>query len=271
MNDQFDDLKALSLKARRHIVEMIGKLGVGHVGGSLSIVEALVYLYYRELSVRPQEPDWADRDRLVISKGHAGPALYTLLAMKGYFGLDLLGTLNQPGTTLPSHCDMRLTTGVDMTAGSLGQGLSAALGMALAGRMDKKGYRVFCIVGDGEQQEGQIWEAAMYASSQKLDNLIVLVDDNGMQIDGHTDDVNAVRPLDRRWSAFGWEAIAVNGHDFGALTNAFAKARTVKNRPTAIIMETVKGKGISVAEGKISSHNMPLSAEETAAALLELQ
>ena len=271
MNDQFDDLKALSLKARRHIVEMIGKLGVGHVGGSLSIVEALVYLYYRELSVRPQEPDWADRDRLVISKGHAGPALYTLLAMKGYFGLDLLGTLNQPGTTLPSHCDMRLTTGVDMTAGSLGQGLSAALGMALAGRMDKKGYRVFCIVGDGEQQEGQIWEAAMYASSQKLDNLIVLVDDNGMQIDGHTDDVNAVRPLDRRWSAFGWEAITVNGHDFLGLANAFATARTVKNRPTAIIMDTVKGKGISVAEGKISSHNMPLSAEETAAALLELQ
>ena len=192
------ELEALSKEARRLVVRMIGSIGVGHVGGSLSIIEALVYLYYKELRVRPEDPRWVDRDRFVLSKGHAGPALYTLLAMKGYFDKELLSTLNQPGTLLPSHCDMKRTTGVDMTAGSLGQGLSAAVGMALSARMDRKDYRVYCLIGDGEQQEGQVWEAAMFAGSQELDNLVVILDDNGMQIDGYTDAVNAVRPLDRR-------------------------------------------------------------------------
>ena len=264
-------LAGLSRKARRDMVRMIGNLGVGHVGGSLSIIEALVYLYYQEMRIRPQEPSWPDRDRLVLSKGHAGPALYTLLAMRGYFSEDLLGTLNQPGTKLPSHCDMRLTTGVDMTAGSLGQGLSAAVGMALAARLDKKDYRVFCIIGDGEQQEGQVWEAAMYAAAQKLDNLVALLDDNGLQIDGVTDEVNAVRPLDRRWAAFGWECAVINGHDFVELRDALEFARKNKGKPTAIVMNTIKGKGISIAEGKAGSHNMSLSPEETAAALRELE
>ncbi len=241
-------LTELSKEARQLLTKMIGQIGVGHVGGSLSLIEALVYLYYEEMRVRPEEPGWPDRDRIVLSKGHAGPALYTLLAMKGYFDKEILLTLNQPGTRLPSHCDMKLTTGIDMTAGSLGQGLSAAVGMALAARMERKDYRVYCIVGDGEQQEGQIWEAAMYAGSQELDNLVVLVDDNGMQIDDYTDAIN-----------------------FSDLEAALTHARTIKKRPTAIIMATVKGKGLSVAEGKLSSHNMPLSPEDVAAALQELQ
>ncbi len=270
MKNQFADLEEISREARIEVVRMIGKLGVGHVGGSLSIIEALVYLYYREMRIRPEDPAWPDRDRFVLSKGHAGPALYTLLAMRGYFGRELLGTLNQPGTNLPSHCDMLRTTGIDMTAGSLGQGLSAAVGMALAAKADNKDYRVFCIIGDGEMQEGQIWEAAMYASSRKLDNLVLLIDDNALQIDGPTDEINTVRPIDKRWAAFGWEAMPINGHDFSHLENAFTYAREENGMPKAIIMRTIKGKGISVAEGKLASHNMALSAEDTAAALLEL-
>ena len=241
-------LTELSKEARQLLTKMIGQIGVGHVGGSLSLIEALVYLYYEEMRVRPEEPGWPDRDRIVLSKGHAGPALYTLLAMKGYFDKETLLTLNQPGTRLPSHCDMKLTTGIDMTAGSLGQGLSAAVGMALAARMERKDYRVYCIVGDGEQQEGQIWEAAMYAGSQELDNLVVLVDDNGMQIDDYTDAINAVRPLDKRWEAFGWATLCIDGHNFSDLEAALTHARTIKKRPTAIIMATVKGKGLSDAQ-----------------------
>ena len=237
-------LTELSKEARQLLTKMIGQIGVGHVGGSLSLIEALVYLYYEEMRVRPEEPGWPDRDRIVLSKGHAGPALYTLLAMKGYFDKEILLTLNQPGTRLPSHCDMKLTTGIDMTAGSLGQGLSAAVGMALAARMERKDYRVYCIVGDGEQQEGQIWEAAMYAGSQELD---------------------------KRWKAFDWKTLCIDGHNFSDLEAALTHARTIKKRPTAIIMATVKGKGLSVAEGKLSSHNMPLSPEDVAAALQELQ
>lgn len=263
--------ETLSKEARRLVVQMIGAVGVGHIGGSMSIIEALVYLYYEEMRVRPEEPRWEDRDRFVLSKGHAGPALYTLLAMKGYFDKKLLLTLNQPGTLLPSHCDMKRTTGVDMTAGSLGQGLSAAIGMALSARMDKKDYRVYCLIGDGEQQEGQIWEAAMFAGSQELDNLVLILDDNGMQIDGYTDTVNTVRPLDRRWASFGWETICVNGHDFNELEHAFTRAHSIKKHPVAIIMSTIKGKGVSIAEGKLGSHNMSLTPEDVETALAELQ
>ena len=203
-------LTELSKEARQLLTKMIGQIGVGHVGGSLSLIEALVYLYYEEMRVRPEEPGWPDRDRIVLSK-------------------------------------------------------------ALAARMERKDYRVYCIVGDGEQQEGQIWEAAMYAGSQELDNLVVLVDDNGMQIDDYTDAINAVRPLDKRWEAFGWATLCIDGHNFSDLEAALTHARTIKKRPTAIIMATVKGKGLSVAEGKLSSHNMPLSPEDVAAALQELQ
>ena len=264
-------LEGLSKEARRLLIQMLGTLGVGHVGGSLSIVDMLVYLYYEEMRVRPEEPRWSDRDRFVLSKGHAGPALYTLLAMKGYFDKAELSTLNQPGTHLPSHCDMKLTTGIDMTAGSLGQGLSAAVGMALAGRLDQKDYHVLCLVGDGEIQEGQVWEAAMYAGNKQLDNLVVIVDDNGMQIDNYTDALNAVRPLDKRWEAFGFETICINGHDFNEIAAAFQRMHTIKHRPTAIIMSTVKGKGCSFCEGKLSCHNMPVTEADVASAMSELQ
>lgn len=208
----------------------------------------------------------------MLSKGHAGPALYTLLAMKGYFDKETLLTLNQPGTRLPEPLRHEADHGHrhDRRA-LLGQGLSAAVGMALAARMERKDYRVYCIVGDGEQQEGQIWEAAMYAGSQELDNLVVLVDDNGMQIDDYTDAINAVRPLDKRWEAFGWATLCIDGHNFSSQEADLDPCRTIKKRPTAIIMATVKGKGLSVAEGKLSSHNMPLSPEDVAAALQELQ
>ena len=271
MDNPHEELTSLAREARREVVRMIGRLGVGHVGGCLSIIEALVHLYYKEMNIRPEQPDWADRDRFILSKGHAGPALYTLLGMRGYFGKDLFATLNRPGTQLPSHCDMRLTKGVDMTAGSLGQGLSSAIGMALAARLDKKSYRTFCLIGDGEQQEGQVWEAAMYAASRKLDNLAAILDDNGMQIDGMTDDINSVRPMEQRWNAFGWATVVIDGHDFGELEKAFAFARATQGKPTAIVMKTIKGKGISLAENKCGSHNMPLSPEQTEAALRELQ
>jgi transketolase len=266
-----EELTSLAREARREVVRMIGGLGVGHVGGCLSVIEVMVYLYYREMNIRPKQPDWAERDRFIMSKGHAGPALYTMLGMRGYFSRELFATLNQPGTRLPSHCDMRLTTGVDMTAGSLGQGLSCAIGMALAARLDKKNYRTFCIIGDGEQQEGQVWEAAMYAAAQKLDNLVAILDDNGMQIDGMTDAINSVRPMEQRWSAFGWATTVIDGHDFGELEKAFAFAGNIRGKPTAIVMKTIKGKGISLAENKCASHNMPLTPEQTEEALRELQ
>lgn len=271
MKESYAELADIAREARREVVRMIGTVGVGHVGGCLSVIEAMVYLYYKEMNIRPLEPSWPDRDRFVMSKGHAGPALYTMLGMKGYFSRNLFTTLNQPGTTLPSHCDMRLTTGVDMTAGSLGQGLSAAVGMALAARLDQKSYRTYCILGDGEQQEGQVWEAAMYAAAQKLDNIVVLLDDNGMQIDGMTDSINSVRPMEKRWTAFGWETAVVNGHDFVHLENAFELARKTKGKPTAIVMSTIKGRGVSVAENKVGSHNMPLTPEQVEEALRELQ
>ena len=264
-------LEGLSKEARRLLIQMLGTIGVGHVGGSLSVVDMLVYLYYEELRVRPEEPRWSDRDRFVLSKGHAGPALYTLLAMKGYFDKSELATLNQPGTHLPSHCDMKLTTGVDMTAGSLGQGISTAVGMALAGRLDHKDYRVFCLVGDGEVQEGQVWEAAMYAGNQHLDNFVLIVDDNGMQIDNYTDEINSVRPLDKRFEAFGFEPICINGHDFNEIEEAFQRVHTIKKRPAAIIMSTVKGKGCSFCEGKISCHSMPVTAADVESVMSELQ
>ena len=266
-----EELESLRWDLRRDCVDIIMAGAGGHIGGDMSVIDALMTLYANHLNISPETVDDPNRDRFVLSKGHAGPALYTLLAMKGYFDKETLLTLNQPGTRLPSHCDMKLTTGIDMTAGSLGQGLSAAVGMALAARMERKDYRVYCIVGDGEQQEGQIWEAAMYAGSQELDNLVVLVDDNGMQIDDYTDAINAVRPLDKRWEAFGWATLCIDGHNFSDLEAALTHARTIKKRPTAIIMATVKGKGLSVAEGKLSSHNMPLSPEDVAAALQELQ
>ena len=269
MNEK--NLKVLAAEIRLETLKVIHSRGFGHVGGSMDLADLMAVLYGEVMKYDPKNPRWEDRDWLVLSKGHAGPVAYATFGLMGFYPMEEAYTLNQPGTRLPSHCDMKLTTGIDMTAGSLGQGLSAAVGMALAARMERKDYRVYCIVGDGEQQEGQIWEAAMYAGSQELDNLVVLVDDNGMQIDDYTDAINAVRPLDKRWEAFGWATLCIDGHNFSDLEAALTHARTIKKRPTAIIMATVKGKGLSVAEGKLSSHNMPLSPEDVAAALQELQ
>ena len=264
-------LTALAAEVRRETATAIAAFGVGHVGGAMSIVETLVQLYYKTMNIDPSRPRWEDRDRFVLSKGHSGPSLYAVLAMKGYFDRSELKTLNQPGTRLPSHCDMNRTPGIDMTAGSLGQGLSAAVGMALAARMDGKSYRVYCIIGDGESQEGQIWEATMLAAQQRLDNLTVFLDDNGMQLDGYTDTVNSIRPVDKRWGGFGWEVITIDGHDFDQLDFALRQAQSTKGKPTLIHLVTTKGKGLPISEGKLGCHNMPITPEDLALCLGTLQ
>lgn len=242
---------------RKILVEMIGRLGVGHIGGALSIVDVLTVLYYSEMNVDPKNPQKPDRDRLVLSKGHAGPALYAVLADKGYFPMEEIKTLNQPETILPSHCDMNKTPGIDMTAGSLGQGLSAAVGMALASKLDKIDNYVYAIIGDGESQEGQIYEALMYAANQKLNNLIVFQDNNKMQIDGMTHEINSIEPFDKKGEAFNLFTQRVDGHDYDAVKNAIRLAKAQKEKASLIILDTTKGKGFEVAESKgVGSHNM---------------
>jgi transketolase len=242
---------------RKILVEMIGRLGVGHIGGALSIVDVLTVLYYSEMNVDPKNPQKPDRDRLVLSKGHAGPALYAVLADKGYFPMEEIKTLNQPETILPSHCDMNKTPGIDMTAGSLGQGLSAAVGMALASKLDKIDNYVYAIIGDGESQEGQIYEALMYAANQKLNNLIVFQDNNKMQIDGMTHEINSIEPFDKKGEAFNLFTQRVDGHDYDAIKNAIRLAKAQKEKASLIILDTTKGKGFEVAESKgVGSHNM---------------
>ncbi len=257
---------------RRLTIDSIGKLGVGHVGGCLSIVEALVVLYYKEMNINPQKPDMAGRDRFVMSKGHAGPALYAVLADKGYFEACLLDTLNRPETTLPSHCDMIRTKGIDMTAGSLGQGFSCAVGMAKGSKIKGDNSRIYTVVGDGESQEGQIWEAAMFAAQQKLNNLIGFTDYNKFQLDGGISEIVGLEPLDMKWKAFGWDVIVVqDGHDVKEIAEAIGKARQSEAKPTMIILNTIKGKGVSFAEAAgVTNHNMPVTEEQRIQALKEL-
>jgi transketolase len=255
-------LKKKATQIRLITLEMIGHLGVGHVGGSLSIAEALVVLYYKVMRIDPKNPKWDERDRFVLSKGHAGPALYAVLADLGYFPYEWIYTLNRPNTNLPSHCDRLKTPGVDMTAGSLGQGLSAAVGMALGARIRKMSIRVFALIGDGESQEGQIWEAAMFASHNKLNNLIAFTDYNKMQIDGYIHEVNNLEPLADKWRAFNWHVIEVDGHDVQQIYNAIREGMLQDEKPTMIILHTIKGKGAFFAEGKVTSHNMPIKEEE---------
>ncbi|HRW33651.1 MAG TPA: transketolase [Thermotogota bacterium] len=268
------ELKELEKKAneiRCLTIEQIGKLGVGHIGGSLSIIEALVALYYRTMQVKSEDPKWGDRDHFVLSKGHGGPALYSVLADKGFFPKSWTDTLNQPNTNLPSHCDRLRTPGIDMTAGSLGQGLSAAIGIALGKKIDKKPSRVYCIIGDGESQEGQIWEAAMFASSKKINNLTVMQDYNRMQIDGTTDEINSLEPLSDKWKAFGWNVFSIDGHDFNQICDALDQSKLSKEKPTMIILNTIKGKGAYFAENQISCHNMKVSSEEWKKAVAQLK
>ncbi|MBI9108815.1 MAG: transketolase [Spirochaetales bacterium] len=264
-------LEKQALLVRELIIEAIGDLGVGHIGGSLSIVEVLTTLYYECMTVDPANPLMSKRDRLVLSKGHAGPALYAVLASKGYFPIDWLKTLNAGGTRLPSHCDRRLTPGIDMSTGSLGQGLSAAIGMALGSRMDGLDNWIYAILGDGESDEGQVWEAAMAGAHFELDRLIAFTDYNKMNIDGYTRDIMNLDDLGAKWSAFNWHVQRVNGHEIEEIINAVARAKKVIGRPSMIILDTVKGKDCSFAEGKISSHNMTVSLQQKEEALALLK
>ena len=242
----------------------------GHPGGSLSIADILAYLYFSELNIKPENPAWEDRDRFVLSKGHCAPGLYAALANRGYFPVSELTTLRKLDSRLQGHPDMTLTPGVDMSSGSLGLGISSAAGMALAGKIAGKNYRVYTVVGDGESEEGQVWEACMFAAHYKLDNLCVIVDWNGLQIDGPVAEVMNPTPHDKKLEAFGFHVITVDGHDFDALEKAFSEAKTVKGKPTAIIAKTVKGKGVSFMENQVKWHGAAPNDEQYAAALAEL-
>ena len=266
------DLRKICEEIRVDILKCIGSIGVGHIGGCLSIVEILAELYFKHMNIDPQNPKMEGRDRLVCSKGHAGPAIYAALANRGYFSKDILLTLNQSGTSLPSHCDMNKTPGIDMTAGSLGQGFSCAVGIAIGAKLKGDGARVYAILGDGESQEGQIWEAAMYAAHKKLDNLTAFTDYNKCQLDGTTDAINSLEPLDDKWRSFGFHVIRVDGHDVEALDRAIEEAKATVGKPTMIIMDTVKGKGVSFCEAaKVGSHSMSVSAEQRKAAIEEIR
>jgi len=249
-------LRNIAKEIRKRTIDSIGRLGVGHIGGALSVVEVLTVLYYRHMRVWPDQPRHPERDRLVLSKGHAGPALYSVLAMKGFFPEDWLHTLNRGGTRLPSHADRNRTPGIDMSTGSLGQGLSAAIGMALAARLDNASHTIYAIIGDGESDEGQVWEAAMAAAHFKLNRLIAFTDANKMQIDGYVRDIMNVEDLPAKWQAFGWFTQRVDGHDIAALDQAIIAARGEPSRPSMIIMDTIKGKGAHFAEGRLDNHNM---------------
>ena len=270
------ELGKRALSIRLACLESLATLGVGHIGGAMSVIEALAVLYFRHLRIDPCDPKAADRDLFVLSKGHAGPALYAALAEVGYIPRALLSTLNKGGTSLPSHADRRLTPGVDMTTGSLGQGFSAAVGMALGIRLDSaradgSARRCFALIGDGESDEGQIWEAAACAAHYRLDNLTAFTDANGFQIDGATDDVLGLRDLSAKWEAFGWQSFTIDGHDLAALDAAILRAEATKGRPTMIILRTIKAKGVPKFEGKVESHNAPFTMadfEASRAALL---
>lgn len=260
-----DNLKNLNEKAteiRSLIIEMIGKLGIGHIGGCLSIADILAVLYFGVMNIDPANPKWQERDRFVLSKGHAGPALYAVLAMKGYIDRKDLDDLNKLDTNLPSHCDMLRTTGIDMTAGSLGQGFSAAIGMAIGAKIDNNPCRIFTLIGDGESQEGSIWEGAMLAGNYKLDNLVAFMDYNKMQIDDYVNKINDIEPLEDKWKAFKWHVQTVDGHDIAQIVEAVENAYKEKDRPSMIILNTIKGKGAYFAEGQVASHNMPVTEEQ---------
>ncbi len=265
------DLKAVSRQIREETVGSIGSIGIGHIGGCLSLAEILAVLYFKQMNIDPKNPQLAGRDRLIVSKGHAGPAVYAALALRGYFPKDDLMTLNASGTNLPSHCDMNRTPGIDMTTGSLGQGFSCAVGVALASRLRGEKAAIFAIIGDGESQEGQIWEAAMYAGNQKLNRLIAFTDCNNLQIDGFVSQVNDIEPLEDKWRAFKWHTRVVDGHDLQAIDSAVTDARG-QDKPTMIIARTIKGKGVSsVVSMGAGNHNMPFGEEDARKAIEELR
>lgn len=260
-NTTIDMLTAKADEIRKLTIECIGRYGTGHIGGSTSITEVLACLYHYTANIDPSMPNWSDRDRIVISKGHAGPGLYSALASRGYFAKENLWTLNKNGTSLPSHCDMTKTCGVDFTTGSLGQGLSAAVGMAISAKLDKKKFRVFAIIGDGESQEGQIWEALMFAAHSKLNNLTVFIDNNGMQIDGTTDEICKVAPYESKLRAFGYRVVSIDGHNIPDILEAIKTSKKPGSKPTAIILNTIKGRGVKCCEGLVKSHSVSFTEE----------
>ena len=255
---------------RKGIVSSVRSAKAGHPGGSLSAADIFTYLYFEELRIDPKEPKKADRDRFVLSKGHTAPGLYSALAERGYFPKEDLLTLRHVGSYLQGHPDMKHIPGVDMSSGSLGQGISAAVGMAIAGKMDDADYRVYTLLGDGEIQEGQVWEASMLAASHKLDNLVVIVDNNNLQIDGTIEEVNSPYPIDKKFEAFNFHVIKIDGNDFDQIDAAFKEAKTVKGQPTAIIAKTVKGKGVSFMENQAGWHGKAPNAEQYQQARQEL-
>ena len=265
------EMEAIAKRLRRHIISMTGKAGSGHPGGSLSAVEIATALYFRVLRHNPNDPEWPDRDRFILSKGHAAPLLYATLAECGYFPVEELSTLRQLDSRLQGHTDRTLTPGVEMSAGSLGQGLSFATGVALAGRLNSQEYKVYVLLGDGECDEGQVWEAAMAAAHYKLDNLVAIVDNNGLQIDGWNCDVMNLAPFNEKWRAFNWHVIEVDGHDFTQLIDAFNQAKLIKGQPTVIIAHTIKGKGVSFMENNPDFHGKAPNAEQVEIALKELE
>jgi transketolase len=268
--EKIRELEAAAKEIRKLTIDEIGFLGVGHIGGAMSVVELLAYLYGGELRVDPANPRESERDWLVLSKGHAGPTLYATLARRGFFPLEWLHTLNEGGTSLPSHCDRNRTPGVDMSTGSLGQGFSAACGIALGLRMKGKPSRVYAIIGDGESDEGQVWEAALFAAHWKLGNLVAYTDYNKLQLDGPTGEILDLGRLEEKWAAFGWFAQRVDGHDFAAIDRATLAAKAQSGRPSMIVLDTVKGKGCSFAEGLASNHNMSFGMDEARAAIAAL-
>lgn len=268
---KLDYLKKTAAQIRLDILEEVHAASSGHPGGSLSIADIITYLYFEEMNVDPKNPKWDGRDRLVLSKGHTAPALYAALAEKGFFSRDELKGLRHVDSFLQGHPDMKGTPGVDMSTGSLGLGFSSACGMALAAKIDGKDFRTYAIIGDGESEEGQIWEAAMFAAHYKLDNLCAVFDWNGLQIDGPVAEVMNPTPHDKKLEAFGFHVISIDGHDFEAIADAFAEAKTVKGKPTAIIAKTVKGKGVSFMENQVGWHGSAPNDEQYAIAVSDIK
>ncbi|MBP7348382.1 MAG: transketolase [Butyrivibrio sp.] len=265
------ELQKTANEVRKGIVTAVHSAKCGHPGGSLSSADMMTYLYFEEMNIDPKEPKKADRDRFVLSKGHCAPALYSAMAQRGYFPVEELKTLRKLGSRLQGHPSMNYLPGIDMSSGSLGQGISAACGMALSAKIDHKDFRVYTLLGDGETEEGQVWEAAMFAGFRKLDNMVVIVDNNGLQIDGPIDQVNSPYPIDKKFEAFNFHVIRIDAHDFDQIRDALQEARETKGMPTAIIMHSTKGKGVSFMENQVGWHGKAPNDEEYATAMADLE
>ena len=270
-SSEIKQLRILAARSRMGAILGTYHAKSGHPGGSLSAADIFTYLYFKEMNVDPKNPDMQDRDRFVLSKGHCCPALYATLALKGFFEWDELTKLRHVGAMLQGHPDMKGTPGIDMSTGSLGQGISAACGMALSGKLSNEFYKVYAILGDGEIEEGQVWEAAMFAAHYQLDNLVAVVDNNGLQIDGRISDVMSPYPIDEKFKAFGWHVISIDAHDFDAIEKAFAEAEKISGQPTVIIQRSIKGKGVSFMEDQVSWHGTAPNEEQYNQAMTELK